>query len=182
MPELPKILTRRAITDSPLFRVEAVDLEFSNGARREYHYLRSGGLGAVIIVAINEQREVLLIQEYGIGVEAYEWALPKGRVDEGESVEEAADRELKEECGFGARRTTLLKSLAQSPNYMQHKTHIVLAQDLYPCRLPGDEPEPLTLQTWPLADIEQIFDWSDFNEARSIAALLIARRWIEMHQ
>ncbi|MFT7559888.1 MAG: ADP-ribose diphosphatase [Flavobacteriales bacterium] len=178
MPELPKILTRRDACSSKLFKVEQADIRFSNGEEREYEYLRARSVAAVIIVAMLNEHEFIMVQEYGIGVEAYEWGLPKGKVDPGETHIEAADRELKEEAGYGARQLDLLKCMTQSPGYMQHKTQIVLARDLYPERLVGDEPEPLAVKRFSLNNIAQIAGRVDVSEARSIAAMYLARDWL----
>lgn len=178
MPQPPKILSRRSVTDSEMFKVEAVDLEFSNGERRYYEYLLSGTFPAVIIVAMINHSECLLVQEFGIGLEEYQWGLPKGRVDEGESLIEAANRELQEEAGYAAKSLTVLKTLSQSPNYMQHKIHIVLAEDLYKSKLEGDEPEPLAVQRIDLKQLDSVIGRADLSEARSIAALYIVRDWL----
>ena len=177
MPEQPKILTRKAVCHGKLFHVESAHLRFSNGEEREYEYL-TGGNGAVLVVPMVSDTEVLMVQEYGIGVDAYEWGFPKGKVDPGESFLEAANRELKEEAGMGARKLTVIKVTSQSPNYMQHKTHIVLAQDLYPERLEGDEPEELDVCTFSMDDVDAILARDDISEARTIAALFIAKQWL----
>lgn len=178
MPQLPKILSCREVQDSRLFRVDRAELEFSNGERRTYEYLKSGESGAVIIVPLLDNNTVLLVQEYGIGVRRYEWSLPKGKIDPGETALEAANRELKEEAGYGARRLDLLKSMSQSPNYMQHQTHIVLARDLYPESLPGDEPEPLALRECSLTQLAELVMQEDVTEARTIAALYLVKDWL----
>src|SRR6185312_10436469 len=139
----PRIHGKRSVHDSRFLRVEEVDLEFSNGERRTYERLTGSGLGAVIIVPMRDDDTVLLVREYAVGVDRYELGLPKGRLDRDETVEQGADRELKEEIGFGARELHLLGTLSVSPGYMTAMTHIVLARALYPERLPGDEPEPL---------------------------------------
>ena len=178
MPEPPKILTRKTADGSHMFKVDRVELEFSNGVQRTYQCLRSGATAAVIIVPMLDDHTVLLVEEYAMGVERYELGLPKGRVDPGETHIEAADRELKEEAGYGARKLDLLKCMTQSPNYMQHKTQIVLAQDLYPEKLEGDEPEPLTVHPFPIDDIAAITEIEHMTEARTIAALYLARDWL----
>ena len=178
MPEAPEILSRKEVARSRLFRVEEAEIRFSNGVERTYEYLKGGMHSAVIVVAITDDNEVVLIQEYCIGVNAHEWGLPKGKVDEGETLLEAANRELKEEAGLGAHDLQLLKCMSQSPNYMQHKTHIVLARNLYPERLEGDEPEPMAVKMLPLSNISSVAAMDDFTEARSIAALYLARDWI----
>ncbi len=175
MPEKPQILSRKQVAESRLFRVEQLELRFSNGVERTYERLRAGSVGAVIVVPMLDKDTVLLIREYGVGMEAYELGLPKGRVEKGEDMLEAANRELKEEIGYGARDLRLLKLMSQSPNYMQHRTQIVLAEALYEDCLEGDEPEPLEVVPMPLAELEDWVAREDLTEARSIAALFLAR-------
>jgi ADP-ribose diphosphatase len=58
---------------------------------------------------------------------------------------------------------------------MGHLIHIVLAEDLYEKRLPGDEPEPIEVIEHPLEDIDSLIASEDFTEARALAALYMAR-------
>ena len=60
---------------------------------------------------------LILIREYAVGTESYELGFSKGLIDPGESVFEAANRELKEEVGFGANDLTFLKKLSMAPSY-----------------------------------------------------------------
>lgn len=178
MPKPPIIHATRDVTDSRFLQLEQVDLEFSNGERRTYERMKPGGLGAVIIVPMLDAETVLLVREYGVGLERYELGLPKGRLDPGETVQQGADRELKEEVGYGARRLTPLHTLSLSPSYMTHVAHVVLAQDLYPERLEGDEPEPLEVVPWKLAELHTLVARDDVTEGRSIAALFMAREYL----
>lgn len=175
MPKLPKIHARRDLDPSRMFRIEQIDLEFANGARRKYERLRSQGLGAVIIVPLADAETVLLVREYAAGLHHYELGLPKGRLERGETPLEAAQRELKEEIGHGARRLDPLTDLSLAPGYMTHVTHVVLARDLYPERLEGDEPEELEVVPWKLSRLHELVARDDCTEGRSIAALYIAR-------
>lgn len=174
-PELPTVHKREERQDRSLFRVETLDLEFSNGERRVYERLISRGVGAVIIVAMPDPDTVLLIREYACGVHRYELGLPKGRLEPGESHVEGANRELQEEVGFAARDLKILGPLSLAPGYMTHATQVVLARDLYPSRLPGDEPEELQVIEWPIDDLVTLVQREDCSEGRSIAALYMAR-------
>ncbi len=178
MRKLPVIHARRALDPSGRFRVEEIDLEFANGARRTFERMQSGGLGAVIIVPMHDPDTVLLVREYAAGLHRYELGLPKGRIDAGETPEQAADRELKEEIGFGARRVESLVPLALAPAYMAHRTQVVLARDLYPEKLQGDEPEELEVVPWPLGEINALIGHPECSEGRTLAALFIAREYL----
>ncbi|MCA1779151.1 MAG: ADP compounds hydrolase NudE [Xanthomonadaceae bacterium] len=179
---LPLIHARRERQPADLFKVEQLDLEFSNGECRTYERLISRGLGGVIVVAMPDPDHVLLIREYACGFHRYELCLPKGRLESGESSVEGANRELQEECGFGARSLISLGLLTMAPGYMTHATQVVLARDLYPSRLPGDEPEQLEVLTWPMDDLVSLIQREDCSEGRSIAALYMARDLIERDQ
>jgi ADP-ribose diphosphatase len=155
--------------------VEELDLEFGNGERRRYRRVCSRGPGSVIIAAMADADTVLLVREYACGVNRYELGLPKGRMDAGETPEQAANRELKEEVGFGARRLEVLRPLTLAPSYMEFAAHLVLAEDLYPERLPGDEPEEIDVVPWKLSELHELMLREDCSEGRSLAALFIVR-------
>jgi len=178
MAKLPKIMARSEHDPARLFKVERLDLEFSNGKRRTYERLRSRGLGAVIVVAMPDDETVLLVREYAAGLHHYELGLVKGRLEVGETVLEGAHRELQEEIGYGAHELLELTTLALAPGYMTHITHVVLARGLYPSRLEGDEPEELEVVPWPLADLYTLVQRPDCTEGRSIAALYITRDYL----
>ncbi len=69
----------------------------------------------------------------------------------------------------------VLNELSVAPGHMGFTITVVLATGLYTERLPGDEPEPLEVERWPLADVDALFARAEFNEARAIAALHLAR-------
>ncbi|MCV6612651.1 MAG: ADP compounds hydrolase NudE [Amphritea sp.] len=175
MPKKPDILKVTATARSRLFQVEEIELRFSNGAERTYERLANRGRGAVMIAAIDADENVLLIKEYAVGLEDYLLTLPKGLIDPGEDALQAANRELKEEAGFGANQLQTIKEMTSAPNYMGHKITTVLAQDLFPCRLEGDEPEEMEVVRWPLSQLNELFAREDFSEARAIAALYMVR-------
>ncbi|WP_415904659.1 ADP compounds hydrolase NudE [Neptuniibacter sp. QD48_55] len=178
MPVKPEILKVTTAAQTRLFKVEQVELRFSNGAERTYERLANRGNGAVMIIPVTEDNEVLLIKEYAAGIEDYTLTLPKGLIDPGEDAHIAADRELKEEAGFGSNQLNTLKVMTSAPNYMGHSITAVVARDLYPCRLQGDEPEEMEVVSWPLAEIEQLVASDDFTEGRAIAALYMVRDFL----
>ncbi len=171
----PEIINAETIARTRIFRVEQIDLRFSNGVETRYERLRSNPRGAVLVIPMLDEDTVLLIREYAAGVERYELALPKGRIEGEEAVEDAANRELMEEVGYGARRLRMIASLTVAPGYLSHISHLVLAQDLYAQRLPGDEPEEIEVVPWRLRDLDSLLARDDCTEARSIAALFMTR-------
>lgn len=175
---LPEILDTRDVARSRFFRIEELDLEFATGERRTYERLAAGRREAVIVVAVNANDELMLIREYAAGFHELQLTLPKGASEGTEPIEEAANRELKEEIGFGAREIRFIKKISVAPGHMGFTINVLLARDLYEERLPGDEPEPPELVPWPVADIDALIEGDDFNEGRAIAALALVRRFL----
>ncbi|WP_268799012.1 ADP compounds hydrolase NudE [Pseudomonas huanghezhanensis] len=177
MHQKPTVLAREIVASSRLFRVEEVQLRFSNGVERVYERLvgRGNGYGAVMIVAMLDAEHAVLVEEYCGGTDEYELSLPKGLIEPGEDVLAAANRELKEEAGFGAHRLEHLTELSLSPGYMSQKIQVVLATDLFEEHLPGDEPEPMRVDKVNLRELSSLIEHPQFSEGRALAALYLVR-------
>ena len=168
---LPQVLQKTVVACSRFFKIESLQLKFSNGEEREFERMQ-GSSSAVLVVPFYDPNTLLLIREYAAGTHTYELGFPKGLIDPGETPVEAANRELKEEVGFGATQFTELKKVVMAPSYFNGEMTLFMAQDLYPESLIGDEPEPLEVIKWPLNKADELLARDDFQEARSISALL----------
>jgi len=173
----PRALDRRLVARTRIFGVEEIDLAFSNGNRRCFERIL-GGRGSVLVVPMPDAWTFLLAREYAAGTDRYELGFPKGIVEPGENLLEAAGREIREEIGFGSRDLRLLHKISLAPAYIQHEMHLVLARDLYPEWAQGDEPEPIEVVPWDLDDLDALLAREDFTESRSIAALFLVRRFL----
>ncbi|MCF2947246.1 ADP compounds hydrolase NudE [Paraglaciecola aquimarina] len=175
--KLPQIHQRKVIAKSALFKIEQLDLEFSNGEQRVFERMTGSGRGAVMIVPFINDHEFLLVREYAAGTHTYELGFPKGLIDPGETPDIAANRELKEEVGYGANHLLPLYNLSMAPAFFNSKMAIFIAQDLYPEVLAGDEPEPLDVVRWSIFELDALLAREDFIEARCVAALLLVEKW-----
>lgn len=176
---LPQIDSRKIVARSKFFKVEQVDLTFSNGANRQFERMAGSGRGAVMIVPLTDDNHMLLIREYAAGTHSYQLGFPKGLIDPGETAQQAANRELKEEAGYGANSLYNLHKVSMAPTFFNAHMQIVIAQDLYPETLEGDEPEPLEVVKWPCERVDELLSREDFIEARCIAALLLTQKWLQ---
>ena len=183
MKQKPTIHQTRVVATSRLFKVEALDIEFSNGVNVEYERLASNSVGAVLIVPIlhteGEEDQLMLIREYGAGTNKYELGFPKGKVEAGEEILEAANREIMEEIGYESTKITFLKGISLAPSYMGHVTNILLAEDLIEHREAGDEPEELEVVPWRISKMDDLLELDEFAEGRSIAALYLVKKYLE---
>lgn len=175
MSSKPKCLKLTTVARSRLFSIEEMDLCFSNGEQRVFERIRGGAKAGVVIAPLLDSQTFLLAREYAAGIDRYELGFPKGVCEPGETLLEAANRELMEELGYGARRLQLLKSMTILPGYFNASSALVLARDLYKKKLPGDEPEAISVVPWKLEHFDKLLAREDFSDARSIAAAYMVR-------
>jgi ADP-ribose pyrophosphatase len=91
--------------------------------------------GAAAIVALmndgeGEEKEVLLVEQYRKAVESKTLEIPAGTLEEGESPEDCASRELIEETGFQASKLDKLMEFYPSPGFSSEIIHIFVASGL----------------------------------------------------
>lgn len=179
MRKKPEILSSKIVAETRVFAIEEFQLRFSNGEERYYERLRGRrGSGSVMIAPMLDSETVLLIREYGGGLQDYFLGLPKGAIEEEEAIEVTANRELMEEVGYGAKQFHELKPMVSSAGYSSSPMRLLLATDLYPAELEGDEPEKIEVVPWSLKRLPELMARDDFPEARSVAALFLVREFL----
>ena len=175
---LPKIHHTEVVAQSGLFKVERIDLEFSNGEQRQFERMVGSGRGAVMMVPFLDKDTILLVREYAAGTHSYQLGFPKGLIDPGETPLQAANRELMEEVAYGANFLKEIHTVSMAPGFFNAQMHVIIAQDLFAESLEGDEPEPLEVIPWSIHQLDKLLARDDFSEARSIAALFLADKWM----
>ena len=97
--EMPVRLDRQIIYESEYVCLYADKVQLPSGyiidKYHQIHYPHE----AVSIVIFNEKNEILMIREKRYTVNRIEWEIPAGKVEKGETIEEAARRESMEETG-----------------------------------------------------------------------------------
>jgi ADP-ribose pyrophosphatase len=83
-----------------------------------------------LIAALDESRNLLLVRQYRHGTDRSYWALPGGFVDKGETPVVAAQRELLEETGHVAGRSSYIGAFHPVPAFLKTVAHIVVCEDL----------------------------------------------------
>ncbi len=159
-----------------IFDVVTDRLTMADGAvhPRDVVYKR----GAVAVVALDAQGNVVLVRQYRHAARQYLWEIPAGLLDvDGEDPAATAVRELAEEADLLADRIEPLFSLFTSPGFTNETTHVYLAQGLSEVAEPDRHvrhAEEADMQTKivPLATaIDMIFS-GEITNAVSVAALL----------
>ncbi len=176
---MPKRLSEKVIFKTKLFTIKDVELEFEHTEKKTFQILEKQD--NVIIIPITSDNQLILIREYFTALEEYQLDLPGGRIDPEYDDKTTANKELQEETGFKANKLDKLAVFSMSPGYLTQKAHIFLARDLSESKLEGDEEEKLEVIKYPFDKFEELIDQGKITEARAIAALYLARRFLEIH-
>src|SRR3954453_9995228 len=89
----------RTIYDSEWMRLALVDVQLPSGPRFDHHVLRMPAEAAGVVVDVAD-RGVLLLRRHRFITDTWGWEIPAGRVEPGETLEQAAVREAIEETGW----------------------------------------------------------------------------------
>ena len=165
-----KILGERKVFNGFLFRLKKVEVEHKN-KKKTIELVETKPV--VMIVAVDKDNKILLLKEYSFAHQEYEYALPKGLVEENESLKEAALRELAEETGFSAKNIRKILTLRLLSKYMTTETHIFLATDLFENQRRGDELEKPKVVKVDLKEAKDMIINGKIKEARVVASLLV---------
>lgn len=125
-------------------------LQLPEGGERRYPVMQLGESAGV--VPFTAGGEVILVRQYRHVTDGFCWEIPGGGVHPGESPDEAAQRELREEAGYRAGRLRRLGSFWPNNAYLDEVIHVYLAEDLTPDALPADQDERLERQAFPFAE------------------------------
>lgn len=165
-------LQREIVYTGRAFRVERVELQLPDGKSHAYDLVQHQG--AVTIVPIDANGNILFVRQYRIGAGQELLELPAGVLNGEEDPAEAAAREVREETGMGSRNIRLLGNCYLAPGYSSEYMHFFLATDLYPAPLQQDEDEFLQLEVIPAARALQMARSGGIRDGKTLTALFLA--------
>jgi len=156
-------------------RLEPVELP--NGKRIELEVIHHPGASAV--VAIDDERQVVLIRQFRHAAGGYIWEIPAGTLDAGEDPRDCATRELTEETGLVAREITPLGSIVTTPGFCNERIYLFLARGLTTAEQKLDHDEVLTVERVPFHRALEMVARDEIQDAKSIAGLCRAAAWLD---
>jgi len=132
--------------------------------------------GAVALVPLVDATRVCLVRNnrHAIGKTLLE--VPAGTIDEGESPDQTAKRELAEETGFRANRITRVRDWYVSPGVMTERMFLFLCEELVPGATDHQPDERLETVIVPWVEALAMAYDGRIEDAKTILALLICDR------
>jgi len=135
--------------------------------------------GSVVILPIDERGNLLFVRQYrhAAGIDLLE--LPAGTRDEDELHEACAAREIREETGMAAGKMERIGDFYLAPGYSTEFMAVFVATDLKHDPLQADEDEFLQVEAIPVKKAFEMALHGEMPDAKTLAALFLARVQLE---
>ena len=158
--------------------VDRVRIEV-DGETRETEYDVVHHAGAASIVPLFDDGTVALVHQFRYAVEGEIWEIPAGSLQEGESFEACAEREIEEEIGWRAGRWTPLATFYTTPGFCDEEMRLFLAEGLEPGERALDEDEHLRVERVSMMRALEMVGSGEIRDAKTIVGLLTTRARLE---
>ncbi|MFN8528080.1 MAG: NUDIX hydrolase [Anaerolineae bacterium] len=168
------ILHTEEIYSGKVVHLAVLDVRLQNGKTGKRELIKHAG--AVAIVALDEQQNVLLVRQYRIAAGRVLTEIPAGTLNPGEPPLLCAERELQEETGYKPGKLEALGGVFPAPGYTTEFIHLFMATDLTESRLQMDDDEFIEVDRIPLRDAITMIERGEIIDAKSVSGLLKTAR------
>lgn len=169
-----KTLSSRRVYDGRVIKLDVLDVALPNGQQSMREIVKHPG--AVAIVALDDQRNILMVRQWRMAAERAMLEIPAGTLNPGEEPLTCADRELQEETGQRAGKLEPMGAFFVAPGYTTEKIHLFLATGLTESRLPMDDDEFIELEHIPLEEAVRRVTAGEIEDGKTITGVLRAAR------
>jgi 8-oxo-dGDP phosphatase len=163
----------RTVYDSEWMRMALVDVEIPGVARFDHHVVRYP-LAAAGTVAVDPDRGVLALWRHRFITDTWGWEIPAGRLEAGETPEQAARRETEEETGWRPGPLRRLGSYAPSNGSSDQIFHLFVADGATHVGDPTDVGESERVDWLAPDEVRGLIAKGDVVDGLSLTALLWA--------
>ena len=167
-----KTISSKELLKTPIFRVTQDVALDPDGFEIKRAIVQHEG--SAVVMPVDDQNRVLLVRQYRLPAMQYLWELPAGRVDPGETVLQAAKRELGEETGYRAKKMQKLVEFWASPGFLAEKMTIYLATGLTEGRQTPMEDERIEIRWFSIAELEKMIAAGKLPDAKTMLGFF---RW-----
>lgn len=177
MYSIEKTVSSKKVYDGKVVQLYCDDVELDNGYKTFREVVRHPG--GVCVVALDEQENVYLVQQFRYPYKEVLTELPAGKLEYGEDPETCGRRELKEEAGAEAESFEYLGVLYPTVAYNTEKIHMYLARGLKISQQHLDEGEFLDVKKMPLKEAFQMAMDNKLPDSKT--QLAIIKAYLKIH-
>lgn len=170
-PKKWKFISRKTILKHPRLHLVEDEVALPNGAKVPYLRESPAAQQSVTAIALNAKDEILLQREYSYPPDEVMWQLPGGKIEHGEDITIAANRELSEESGYVARETRILGYYYTNNRRSNQKQYVVLCTDLIAHKEKEDGEEFIVSSWASAAELKQKIRSGEIHNMNLLAAV-----------
>ena len=167
--------TMATIYKGRVFSVEVERRRFPNGQEHEVEIVRHAA--SVVLIPLEDDGRVIIVKQYRAPLDRETWEFPAGRLNEGESAEDAARRECEEEIGYVPQRVDRLTRLYPAPGFCDEELIFFRVWDFLPPPLNSanqpDEDEDITTRTVAIRDARAMLARGEIVDLKTAYALTL---------
>lgn len=156
-----------------VFDLRRDEVRYPNGLVAQLDIVQHNG--AVAMLPLDEEGRIHFVRQYRHAAGAELLELPAGTLEDGETPETCARRELREEIGMAANHWVRLGEFFLAPGYSTERIHLFLARELQPEALEPDEDEFLQLEPIPMEKAFELARSGEIRDAKTLAGLYLAQ-------
>ncbi len=125
--------------------------------------------------ALTREGKVVMVKQYRHGIHEVGFELPGGVVEEGESMEEAVKREMKEETGYEFREWKYLGKICANPSTTNNFMHMFLAREGEKTTEPNlDEAEDLEVHFMDIREVKNLVRENKIMQSLHVNCIMYA--------
>jgi ADP-ribose pyrophosphatase len=174
-PQLWKTLSTREVYRNQWMRLREDVAEMPNGQTTIYGVCEFGQ--CVGVLPFIDDDHVVMVRQYRYPAgENQRWEMPTGGWHSGETLEDAAQRELMEEVGYRAGILQWISSYHTSKSVCEEIAHLYIGRDLRREIAPPDDTEFFERATLPFTQVLQMVIDSEIRDGMTVIAVLHAAR------
>jgi len=172
-----ELIRSETLLQGRAFKIRRDTLKTPDDKETKLEIIEHGG--SVVIVPVDDEGNLLFVRQYrhAAGFDLLE--LPAGTRNGDEPYEDCAAREIREETGMQAGNLRKVGEFYLAPGYSSELMGVFLATELKHNPLPGDEDEFLQVEKIPVKEADAVFASGDVPDAKSLAAWLLAKPFLE---
>ena len=165
------VLSTRRVYEGRVVNLRVDDVRVPGGLETVREVIEHPG--AVALVAIDDDKRVLLVRQYRYATGRETIELPAGTLEPGEAPAACAARELAEETGYAAARFERVGGIYPSPGFCTEYIHFFVATGLTRGAAHPEADEHIEVEAAPWAEALRRVRDGEIHDAKSVSALLL---------
>ena len=172
----PQVLSSQTVYQGKVFGIRRDELIEPTGVRTIREMISHPG--SVVVLPVLPDGRILLIQQYRYAARQFLWELVAGKMDGGETPEQGAARELKEETGYTARKLKVFLEFFPTPGFLEEKMYLLLGEGLTPGEATPEDDERIIAKAYAHKELDAMLRKKQLRDAKTIAGVLYYLRYL----